>query len=71
MKKGKRISRKEPKRRLTAEEIEKKKKRIIKTFLTIVIIIVLGIIALIANNFIVWIYIKYNYLNSFVNEFFI
>jgi len=53
MKKGKRISRKEPKRRLTAEEIEKKKKRIIKTFLTIVIIIVLGIIALIANNFII------------------
>ncbi len=53
MKKGKRISRKEPKRRLTAEEIEKKKKRIIKTFITIVIIIVLGIIALIANNFII------------------
>lgn len=53
MKKGKRISRKEPKRRLTAEEIEKKKKRIIKTFLTIVIIIVLGIIALIANDFII------------------
>ena len=53
MKKGKRISRKEPKKRLTAEEIAKKKKRIIKTFLTIVIIIVLGIIALIANNFII------------------
>lgn len=53
MKKGKRISRKKPKRRLTAEEIEKKKKRIIKTFITIVIIIVLGIIALIANNFII------------------
>ncbi len=53
MKKGKRISKKEPKKRLTAEEIEKKKKRIIKTFLTIVIIIVLGIIALIANNFII------------------
>ena len=30
MKKGKRISRKEPKKRLTAEEIAKKKKRIIK-----------------------------------------
>lgn len=53
MKKGKRISRKEPKKRLTAEEIAKKKKRIIKTFLTIVIIIILGIIALIANNFII------------------
>lgn len=53
MKKGKRISRKEPKKRLTAEEIAKKKKHIIKTFLTIVIIIVLGIIALIANNFII------------------
>ena len=53
MKKGKRISRKEPKKRLTAEEIAKKKKRIIKTFLTIVIIIVLGIIALISNNFII------------------
>lgn len=53
MKKGKRISRKEPKKRLTAEEIAKKKKRIIKTFLTIVIIIILGIIVLIANNFII------------------
>ena len=51
MKQGKRVEK--PKKRMTKEEIEKKKKNIIKTFLTIVAIIVIFIIGLIANEFIV------------------
>ena len=55
MRKGKRIveNTQKPKKRMTKEEIEKKKKNIIKTFLTIVAIIVIFIIGLIANEFIV------------------
>ena len=38
------------KQRMTKEQIEKKKKRIIKTFITIIVIILIGIIAYNINN---------------------
>ena len=41
------------KRNMTPEEIEKKKKRIIKAFITILSIVVILIIAMIANDFII------------------
>lgn len=41
------------KRKMTREEIEKKKKRIIKTFIIILIVFILSIIAYIANDFII------------------
>ena len=41
------------KQRLTKEQIEKKKKRIIKTFITIIVIILIGIIAYNINNHII------------------
>lgn len=41
------------KRKMTKEEIEKKKKRIIKTFIIILIVFILSIIAYIANDFII------------------
>lgn len=55
MGKGKRELTKETKtkRNMTPEEIEKKKKRIIKAFITIVSIVVILIIAMIANDFII------------------
>ena len=55
MGKGRRELTKETKtkRNMTPEEIEKKKKRIIKAFITIVSIVVILIIAMIANDFII------------------
>ena len=55
MGKGKRELTKETKtkRNMTPEEIEKKKKRIIKAFITILSIVVILIIAIIANDFII------------------
>lgn len=55
MGKGKRELTKETKtkRNMTPEEIEKKKKRIIKAFITILSIVVILIIAMIANDFII------------------
>jgi len=44
---------KKPRKRMTKEEIEKKKKMIIKIFLIIVTIIVISIVGLIANEFII------------------
>lgn len=41
------------KQRMTKEQIEKKKKRIIKTFITIIVIILIGIIAYNINNHII------------------
>ena len=41
------------KQRMTKEQIEKKKKRIIKTFITIIVIILVGIIAYNINNHII------------------
>ena len=41
------------KQRMTKEQIEKKKKRIIKTFITIIAIILIGIIAYNLNNYII------------------
>ena len=41
------------KQRMTKEQIEKKKKRIIKTFITIIVIILIGIIAYNLNNHII------------------
>ena len=55
MKKGKRIMSKEPKkvRKMTRDEVERKKKIIIRTFITIVALLVIFIIAMILNNFII------------------
>ena len=55
MKKGKRIMAKEPKkvRKMTRDEVERKKKIIIRTFITIVALLVIFIIAMILNNFII------------------
>lgn len=55
MKKGRRelINEKRNKRVLTREEMERKKKLITRAFLTIISLIIISIIALIANNFII------------------
>lgn len=55
MGKGKRIAIKEPKpnRKMSREEVEKKKKIIVRTFLTVVALFVIFVIAMIANNFII------------------
>lgn len=55
MGKGKRVLRKESnkKRRLTREEVEIKKRKIKKCFLTILAIIILAIIAMIVNDFVI------------------
>lgn len=58
MKQGKRVEVKEKKEskvkvRMTKEQIEKKKKKIIRVFTTIVSIIVISIVAFIANDFII------------------
>ena len=55
MREGRRIEGKtqKPKRKITPEQIEKKKKNIIRTFITIVALLVIFIIAMILNNFII------------------
>ncbi len=55
MGKGKRIATKEPKpnRKMSREEVEKKKKIIARTFLTVIALFVIFVIAMIANNFII------------------
>ena len=55
MREGRRIEGKtqKPKRKMTPEQIEKKKKNIIRTFITIVALLVIFIIAMILNNFII------------------
>ena len=55
MRKGKRVLTKESnkKRRLTREEVEIKKRKIKKCFLTILAIIILAIIAMIVNDFVI------------------
>ena len=55
MGKGKRIVTKEPKpnRKMSREEVEKKKKIIVRTFLTVIALFVIFVIAMIANNFII------------------
>ena len=55
MGKGKRIATKEPKpnRKMSREEVEKKKKIIVRTFLTVIALFVIFVIAMIANNFII------------------
>lgn len=55
MGKGKRIVTKEakPNRKMSREEVEKKKKIIVRTFLTVVALFVIFVIAMIANNFII------------------
>lgn len=53
MEKGKRELNKEPKRRMTREEVKRKKKRITRTILTLVSLILIFIIAMLLNNFII------------------
>ena len=55
MREGRRVEGKtqKPKRKMTPEQIEKKKKNIIRTFITIVALLVIFIIAMILNNFII------------------
>ena len=55
MKQGRRVEGKvqKPKRKMTREEIEKRKKNIIRTFITIVALIVIFVVAMIINNFII------------------
>ncbi|MCI8444257.1 MAG: hypothetical protein HFJ37_03725 [Clostridia bacterium] len=53
MEKGKRELNKEPKRRMTREEVKRKKKRITRTILTLVTLILIFIIAMLLNNFII------------------
>lgn len=52
MEKGKR-AKTSPKRRMTKEEMERKKKAITKIFITIIAIFVIFVIAMIANNYII------------------
>ena len=55
MREGRRVEGKtqKQKRKMTPEQIEKKKKNIIRTFITIVALLVIFIIAMILNNFII------------------
>ena len=55
MKQGRRVEGKvqKPKRKMTREEIEKRKKNIIRTFITIVALFVIFVIAMVVNNFII------------------
>ena len=53
MKEGRRIANKEPKRKMTREEIKQKKKVISRTFFTIVALLIIFIVAMIANNYII------------------
>ena len=52
---GRRVERKvqKPKRKMTPEQIEKKKKNIIRTFITIVALLAIFTIAMILNNYII------------------
>lgn len=55
MKQGRRIERKlqKPKRKMSIEEIEKKKKIIKRSFITIIALFVIFVIAMIVNNFVI------------------
>ena len=54
MKEGRRIANKEPKRKMTIEEINRKKKIITRTFFTILSLLIIFIVAMIANNYIIF-----------------
>ena len=55
MEEGRRVERKgqKPKRKMTPEQVEKKKKNIIRTFITIVALLAIFTIAMILNNYII------------------
>ena len=55
MKQGRRVERKvqKPKRKMSSEQIEKRKKNIIRTFITIVALLIIFAIAMVVNNFII------------------
>ena len=55
MKQGRRVERKvqKPKRKMSSEQIEKRKKNIIRTFITIVALLIIFAVAMVINNFII------------------
>ena len=55
MKQGRRVEGKvqKPKRKMSSEQIEKRKKNIIRTFITIVALLIIFAIAMVVNNFII------------------